>query len=93
MIPTTKKSRKREIAETTSTRGTRIIDFILIDKAFRNTVTRVGTLGIGEGVVSDHVFIYADFSDFFKLGGVQNRPVLYPSREFVIERADKVEKI
>ena len=41
---------------------------------------------------TDHVMLYIDFDEDLLFKGIMNHLVLKPSREFVIEHADKAEK-
>ena len=81
-----------ELPKTTYTRGRRRIDYILFDKALVPAVDRIGCLGLHEGMVSDHVLLYADINEKALFQGIVNRPVRVPCREFVLAQADKTSK-
>ena len=49
-----------KVVSTTYSRGNRRIDFILTDATIAQAVRRVGTLGLHEGIASDHVMLYLD---------------------------------
>ena len=83
---------KDGITQTTYSRGSRRIDFILMDPTIEQAIERVGTLALHEGMDSDHVMLYMDLSEERLFRGIMNRPVLNPSREFVVAQADKAEK-
>ena len=80
------------ITPTTYARGIRRIDFIFVDATIEPAIKRIGSLGLHEGINSDHVMLYMDCDEDELFKGVLNRPVLNPAREFVIEHADKCEK-
>ena len=48
------------MAETTFARGSRRIDFILVNEAIVPAIVSIGTLGICEAVISDHIMMYID---------------------------------
>ncbi|KAL7517834.1 hypothetical protein ACHAWF_000158, partial [Thalassiosira exigua] len=73
-------------------RGTKRIDYMLVDEFVDQAIIRIGTLGLHEGIIFDHVMLYMDIDERQLFGGIINRPVLHPSREFTIEHADKMEK-
>ena len=79
------------ITATTYARGSRRIDFHLHDRALQPYVRNVGTLPLHAGILSDHVMLYVDYDEDGLFGGIINRPVMSPAREFVIEHADKAE--
>ena len=78
---------------TTYARGSRRIDFIFVDSTILPAIKRIGTLGLHEGIISDHIMLYMDCDERLLFGGIINRPVMSPGREFVIEHADKCKKI
>ena len=80
------------LTPTTYARGTRRIDFILVDSALEPFIKRIGTLGLHEGILSDHVMLYMDIDERAMFKGIVNRPSLNPCREFIIEHADKQKK-
>jgi len=80
------------LTTTTYARGSRRIDYILVDSILESSIKRIGTLGLHEGIISDHVMLYMDCDEKALFRGHINRPVMNPSREFVIEHADKAEK-
>ena len=55
-------------------------------------IKRIGSLGLHEGINSDHGMLYMDCSKDTLFKGVFNRLVMNPARKFVIEHADKCEK-
>jgi len=57
----------------------------------KSAIKQTGTLGLHEGINSDHVMLYMDCNEATLFKGVLNQPVLNPPREFVIEHADKCE--
>ena len=77
------------IAQTTYARGRKRIDFILVDRTIVPSIKKIGTLALHEGIVSDHVMLYMDCDETQLFGRIINQPVLNPSRELVIEHADK----
>jgi hypothetical protein len=79
------------LTSTTYARGSSRIDFIFFDKALLPAVVRIGTLGLHEAMVSDHVMVYADLDEALLFDGQVNRPVRVPSREFMLAQADKCE--
>ncbi len=80
------------LAQTTYARGSRRIDYIFVDPIIAPAIKRIGTLGLNEGIVSDHVMLYMDVKEDELFRGILNRPVLNPARELVIEQADKCDK-
>ena len=80
------------LTSTTYARGSRRIDYILVDSVLESSIKRIGTLGLHEGIISDHVMLYMDCDEEELFHGLINRPVMNPSREFVIEHADKAVK-
>jgi hypothetical protein len=79
------------LTPTTYARGSSRIDFILFDKALVPAVSRIGTLGLHEAMVSDHVMVYADLNESILFDGQIHRPVRVPNREFMLSQADKCE--
>ena len=86
------KFKNKGLTETTYARGKRRIDFILVDASITHTIKRIGTLGLHDGILSDHVMLYMDIDEKALFKAIMNRPVLHPTREFKIEHADKCEK-
>jgi exonuclease III len=80
------------LTHSTYSRGKQRIDFILFDPALESAVKRIGTLGLHEAIISDHVMIYADIDENELFQGLINRPVRVPSREFILSQADKCKK-
>ena len=80
------------LTHSTYSRGKQRIDFILFDPALELAVKRIGTLGLHEAIISDHVMIYADIDENELFQGLINRPVRVPSREFILSQADKCKK-
>ena len=77
----------------TYSRGTKRIDYILVDKTIVPSIERIGTLGLHDGLkFSDHVFIYMDCNEKKLFNGNINRPMHHPAREFKLEQVDRVEK-
>eukprot|EP00956_Cyclotella_meneghiniana_P016019 scaffold25072_cov68-Cyclotella_meneghiniana.AAC.2 len=76
----------------TYARGTKRLDYILMDAALLGSVRRIGTLGLHEAMLSDHVMVYVDFDEREAFDGHLNRPVRIPSREFILAQSDKCEK-
>ena len=77
----------------TYARGTKRLDYILVDKTIVPSIERIGTLGLHDGLkFSDHVFIYMDCNEKKLFNGIINRPMHHPAREFKLEQADRVEK-
>ena len=76
----------------TYARGSQHIDFILVDAVIAPSIKRIGSLGLHEGIISDHVmlYIYCDENTLFK--GTLNRLVMNPAHKFVTEHPDKCEK-
>ena len=80
------------VTPATYARGTNRLDYILVDSTILPAIKKIGTLGLHEGIHSDHVMLYMDCDESLLFQGKINRPVLNPAREFVIEHADKAEK-
>ena len=80
------------LTSTTYARGSRRIDYIFVDQMIAPAIKRIGTLGLHEGINSDHVMLYMDCDEKELFQGRVNRPVQHPGRDFVIEHADKVAK-
>ena len=87
--PLHQKFHRSGLTPTTYSRGTRRIDYILVDSTIVPAIRQIGTLGLHEGVISDHVMLYMDCDETELFRGVINRPVMNPSREFTLEQADK----
>ena len=79
------------ITSSTYARGSRRIDYILVDTSISPSIKNIGSLGLHEGIISDHVMLYMDCDENELFRGIQNRPVISPSREFILEQADKCE--
>eukprot|EP00956_Cyclotella_meneghiniana_P018458 scaffold30735_cov52-Cyclotella_meneghiniana.AAC.5 len=75
----------------TYARGSKRIDYILMDECLVGAVHRIGTLGLHEAMFSDHVMVYVDILIIEKeaFEGKMNRPVRIPSREFILAQTDK----
>lgn len=54
-------------------------------------MNRVGCLGLHDGLISDHVLLYADLDEKLAFQGQVNRPVRVPCREFLLAQANKCE--
>ena len=80
------------IVPTTFSRGKGRIDVILVNNTSVPAIKRIGTLGLHEGIILDHAMLYMNCNETRLFSGIINRPVLNPSREFVIKHADKCEK-
>jgi hypothetical protein len=76
------------LTPTTYARGSSRIDFIFFDKTLVPAVSRIGTLGLHEAMVSDHVMVYADLNESILFDGQIHRPVRVPNREFMLSQAD-----
>jgi exonuclease III len=79
------------LAKSTYARGKRRIDFIFVDRAMVPAIKKIGTLGLHQAMVSDHVMVYADLDEEELFQGKINRPVRVPCREFLLAQADKCE--
>ena len=79
------------ITSSTYTCRSRRIDYILVDTTISSSITNIGSLGLHEGIISDHVMLYMDCNENVLCRGIQNCPVISPSREFILEQADKCE--
>ena len=64
------------ITPTTYARGIQRMDFIFVDATIKPAITRIGSLGLHEGINSDHVMLYMDCDEDVLFKGVLNRPVL-----------------
>lgn len=73
----------------TYARGTKRIDYILMDEVLLGSVRRIGALGLHEAMISDHVMVFVDIDEKEALEGKLNRPVRIPSREFILAQSDK----
>ena len=73
----------------TYARGSKRIDYILMDECLVGAVHRIGTLGLHEAMFSDHVMVYVDIIEKEAFEGKMNRPVRIPSREFILAQTDK----
>ena len=80
------------LTQTTYSRGSRRIDFILVNSSIQKAIKKIGTLGLHEGIMSDHVMLYMDVDERELFKGQVNRPTLNPCREFIIQHADKQKK-
>jgi hypothetical protein len=78
------------VSPPTYVRGTRRLDYILVDNALVPAIIRIGYLGTHEGVHSDHVMAVLDVDEKTLFAGLLNRPPPHHSREILIEQADKV---
>ena len=67
------------ITATTYARGKRRIDFILMDEKPTSAIQCVGTLGLHEAMVSDHVMLYVELDERKLFNGIINRPVAVAS--------------
>ena len=63
------------VTDTTYARGKRCIDFIIVHSTIVPAIKRIGTLGLNEGIISDH----CDEKELFR--GILNRPHINPARE------------
>jgi hypothetical protein len=79
------------LAKSTYARGKRRIDFIFADAAIVPAIQKIGTLGLHQAMVSDHVMVYVDLDEEELFQGKINRPVRAPCREFLLAQADKCE--
>jgi len=57
---------------TTYARGSRRIDFIFVDSTILPAIKRIGTLGLHEGIISDHIMLYMDCDERLLFGGIIN---------------------
>ena len=64
----------------------------MVDATIVPAIKRIGTLGLHEEVILDHIMLYMDCDEDQLFSGIINRHILNPSREFVIKHADKCEK-
>ena len=83
---------KDGLTASTYARGSSRIDYMFFDGALVQSIRRIGTLGLHEAIVSDHVMLYVDFDEKELFQGLINRPVRVPSREFILAQADKCDK-
>jgi hypothetical protein len=83
---------KEGITPATYARGSKRIDYMFFDEALVPAITAIGTLGLHEAMVSDHVMVYADLDESKLFDGLLNRPVRVPNREFLLAQADKQKK-
>jgi exonuclease III len=51
------------LTASTYARGSRRIDYMFFDPALLPTIRQIGTLGLHEALVSDHVMIYVDLDE------------------------------
>ena len=79
------------LTPSTYARGSQRIDYILVDTTISPSIKQIGSLGLHEGILSDHVMLYMDCDEKKLFRGIQNRPVINPSREFILKQADKCE--
>jgi hypothetical protein len=79
------------LAKSTYARGKQRIDFIFVDTAIVPAIQKIGTLGLHQAMVSDHVMVYVDLDEEELFQGKINRPVRVPCREFLLAQADKCE--
>ena len=75
------------LTQSTYARGKRRIDFMFFDTSLVPAIQRIGTLGLHEAIISDHVMLYADLDENQLFQGLINRPVRIPSREFILAQA------
>jgi hypothetical protein len=65
---------------------------MFFDQSLLSAIKRIGTLGLHEAIVSDHVMLYVDLDERELFQGLINRPVRIPCREFILAQADKCKK-
>ncbi len=69
--------------------GKRRLDYIFMDSALVQAVSRIGYLGSHDAALSDHVQAYVDFDTKKLFCGVINRPMEMRGREFRLEQTDR----
>ena len=62
---------------------------ILVYSTILPAIKRIGTLGLHQRIILDHVMLYMDCGEHLLFDGIINQHVMTPSREFVIEHANK----
>lgn len=80
---------KDGLTASTYARGLSRIDYMFFDEALLPAICRIGTLGLHEAIISDHVMLYVNLDEKELFQGLINRPVRVPSREFILAQADK----
>jgi hypothetical protein len=83
---------KDGLTASTYARGSSRIDYKFFDEVLLPAIRRIGTLGLHEAIISDHVMLYVDLDETELFQGLINRPVQVPSREFILAQADKCKK-
>ena len=79
-----KKFKDEGLTTSIYSRGSRRIDYIFVDATMEPVIKRLGSLGLHEGIVSDHTMLYIDCNEELLFKGVLDRPVLNPAQEFVL---------
>jgi hypothetical protein len=72
------------LMSSTYARGSKRIDYMFFDTALLPAIKRIGTLGLHEAMVSDHIMLYVDLDEKELFQGIINRPVRIPCREFIL---------
>ena len=60
------------LAGTTYAQGSQRIDFVLVDSMILPAIKCIGTLGLHEGIISDHIMLYMDCDEQLLFGGIIN---------------------
>ena len=60
-------------------RGSRQIDFILINSTILRAIKHISMLDLNKGIISDYVMIYMDCEERLFFGRIINRSVMTPS--------------
>ncbi len=76
----------------TYNRGTKRLDYILMDASLQHAIRRIGYLGTHEAVFSDHAMAWVDFDETMLFRGLINRPPNAINRQFTLHQEDKVLK-
>jgi hypothetical protein len=75
----------------TYVRGTKRLDYIVMDESLSEAVARIGYLGSHEGVVdADHSYAYVDFRSDALFCGSIHRPTPMNNRQFTLLKTEKV---
>eukprot|EP00986_Skeletonema_menzelii_P020806 scaffold32353_cov400-Skeletonema_menzelii.AAC.1 len=70
-------------------RGSRRLDYILMDMGLVPAIKSMGYLGTHEAVHSDHSMAWVDFDEKQLFRGKINRPPEYKNRQFTLNQEDK----
>ena len=73
----------------TYARGSQRIDFILGDQHAQDAATQSGYLALHEGIISDHVMVWADFNQISHFRNKAYSPITPEGRQFTLKNTEK----